>query len=156
MAKQIGSLGTVDQVTIGPRTFTDLTNLIPVYGFTEGTNTNSTFRKANTASSYAPSAVTYVIKAVQIMNMDGSQNTFISLGYCDNDLGQDSATAPTNPVYWFTNSTTVCNIGPTTTNTPSLVNQIPINFTVPAGKFPFYKGAGGAQVERVILFGYEV
>ncbi len=103
MAKPIGTLGTIDTLTVGGRVFTDLVNIIVLGGYIT-TNTNSCLRKSNGAAGYAvTSGKTLTISAVRAQSgvtLSATEGVSgFSLAQADVDVGLDSASALTNPVY---------------------------------------------------------
>lgn len=156
MAKPIGTVGNIPTLEVAGRVFTDLDNLIILYGSTTNTN-GASLRRANGTSGYTPSGSnSFKILALRQTATLGSTptNGYGSLGYSDNDVAVNTATAATNPVYVagalnnfpFSNPQTQAQV-------PS---EHPLDFTVPNGKFVFADGGGGVGSVSWQVFGYEV
>lgn len=103
-AGPVGTLGTIPQLTIAGRTFTDLTNLIVLYCYANTANDYSTCRKANGVAGYqVTSGKTYTISAAKFCNEEGVTATYNSFNimYGTNDVGFNSSSAPTGVVRQF-------------------------------------------------------
>jgi hypothetical protein len=150
MAKPIGTLGTIETLTVGGRVFTDLTNLIVL---TTGSGTlarNSVFYKSDSGAPAAyqvPGATSFFVDVLMssVAYVPASELFSVSLFYTDDNIGNENAGTGTNPVYWPANLTSVCITDRQTFYYP--------RWTIPTGKY--LNGAftyrGGYQV-----FGYEV
>lgn len=149
---QVGAVGITPSLTIGGRVFTDLTNLIILHGAVAAGQANCSLRKANGVAGYAVTAgKTLTIYACKGRS-NTAANTKIILLYSDNDMGVDTATAPTNPVYIMGST---ANYGLTYSGGASVDQEQAheINFQVPATKIP-----GVIMVSSVSYFrayGYE-
>ena len=98
MATPIGTLGNVDTITIAGTTYVDLVNLIFIGGLVTAGN-GASLRKGNGTAGYQVTAgKTLTLTSVQCTLTTAGTAT---LAYSDNDIGQNSATALTNPVYYF-------------------------------------------------------
>lgn len=146
MSIPVGNLGVIDTLTVGGRVYTDLDNLIQLAG-SIGSSSYAGFRLGTSSSGYAVTAG----KTLQISSMifaAVSAGATMAIGYCDNDLGANGSTPPTNPVY----------IGgfvlTSQFNNPVAGTPMDYNFSldVPAGKFVFMT----SQNVTVRIFGYEV
>jgi len=159
--QNVGTVGMVDSLTIGGRTFTDLTNLISLVGnVTSGAFT--TLRKLDATSGYTPSGSNkFKVHAIKmfLVNASAASNSSLNLGYGDTDSGVGGG-APTTPKY-VGNDATNAHIFPIpwvgTANGPiqdtfELAYGQP--FTIPNTKFPFV--TGNAVQAQVIIYGYEV
>ncbi len=106
MAKPIGTLGTVDSLTVAGRVFSDMANLISLYTYTES-NTKGTFRKSNGSAGYpVTTAKTLTLGAMRVIINAASSAVYpIQLAQSDNDLGLDSSSSLTNPLYYAGAST---------------------------------------------------
>jgi len=156
MAKAIGTLGTIDTLTVGGRTFTDLTNLIILYGLVSTAGRHTTLRLPNASSGYqVTSGKTFKIEAIFASTSSASAGPVMPF-YGDTDVGLDSASAPTNPVYiGGNNNPQAIALAGNTSGNLVLSNPIPgMNFSVPAGKYPCVYA--GATSSLVAVYGYEV
>ncbi len=153
MAKPIGTLGTIDTLTVGGQVFTDLTTIIGLVAFSN-TNTNGSFRVPFAAAArVVTSAKTFTVNAVKVWTNSTAQLTQFKLAYSDNDVGMDTATALTNGVYYMTTS-----VGATMGAQLGLAPNNPAEFgfmmaAVPAGK---YITAVFTNQGHAMLWGYEV
>lgn len=154
MARAIGTLGTIDSITVGGRVFTDLTNIITLIGVCTAGTGNSSLRLLNGTAGYpVTTAKTLKILAIAVQILGTGATDSFGLGYSDNDVGFGTATAPTNPVY----------VGGAAINqyTPagSLQSLYEFNygggFSIPAAKFVLIQNAGSSQIS-VTAYGYEV
>ncbi len=155
MAKPIGTLGTIDSLTIAGRTFTNLSGLIIVYGSILTTSHSATFRKANGASGYTPSgSLAFKGYALRLSpSTVASTGGSYSLAQSDNDVGLDSATSLTNPVY-IAGSANAFAIAP-----PQTLAALPIDFAIDIpvlnGKYLTLNDSGGVGRIDAIVYGYE-
>lgn len=145
----IGSLGAVPTLIVGGKSFTDLTNLITLYGAIGGSAASfCSFRKQDGTAGYSPSGVTFRCGGIKALaSVAGS----FAIGYCDNDLGLPSGTSPTNPVY-------IAGFGSTATPFTAQTAQYlgdSFDFTVPAGKFLFAYGGLSTLNCIIQVVGYE-
>lgn len=103
MARQIGTLGTIETVTVGGRVFTDMQNLIILTTGTIGGALNGTLRQIGSQSGagYTPSGANN-FRALAVRAVGYTAGTGIELAQSDNDVGIQAATALTNPVYFGT------------------------------------------------------
>lgn len=154
MARQIGTLGTIDQISVGGRVFTDVTTIIILNAYITTNGRFTTFRKNNTSAGYQVTAAkTLSINAVKV-NSDAAAGTSLgcTLGYGDTDVGLNSAAAPTTPIYQFgaVGSPVLSGLqGSNTTNTMESATL----FTIPATKFPV--GVADGTNIAVTVYGYE-
>jgi len=122
-----------DSISIGGRTILNPNSKIWLYG-KQGTNAGCTFRALGASSGYQVTAG----KTLRVLALIGISNSATGtigmlLAQSDNDIGLDSATALTNPVYisgsagnfWFQQDLT---------GDPSRI-EMPCNFTVAATKY---------------------
>lgn len=153
MARPIGTLGVIDTLTIGGRVLTDLTTLI-VLAASYTSNSKATFRQAfpsaGSAGYAVTSAKTYTVAGIKF---NANAATSLALLYADNDVGFDSATAFTNPVYQASGNTTATNIFTPSASSNSTQIEICPMFRVPAGKYLAI--SGGAVVASALSYGYE-
>lgn len=159
--QNVGTNGAVDSLTIGGRTFTDLTNLISLVGDVQS-GAYTTFRQLDGTSGYTPSGSNkFKVHAIKIflVNSGEAANSTINFGYGNNDVGVGGG-APTSPKYVGNDSTNghifpvpwqgTAN-GPVDNNFELAYGQ---PFTIPNGKFPF--ATGNAVQAQVLVYGYEV
>lgn len=109
MSKIIGTMGTVDSLTIGGRVFTDLTNLITLTCNTNAASVRSTFRKCGShvgAGYQVTAGKTLYIYALSLIPF-GAGGSEAQLAQTDNDVGLQSNTAFGNPIYFGTESSTI-------------------------------------------------
>ncbi len=152
MARPIGTLGTIETLTIGGRVFTDMTNLITLVAGLAAGSSHCSFRKPNGTAGYAVTGgKTLTLSAVQIQ-INAADLT--RLLYSDNDVSPAAATAWTNAVYQGGNNSQSSYIvtGVTPTGTIISVNT---NFQVLAGKYAGVEN-GGTAVHTFYAYGYEV
>lgn len=146
---------TVPTLTACGRVFTDLTNLIILYGSVVTAGHWTTLRKAGATSGYTPSGS----KAFKTVCVTGacdtnSANCGMRLVYGDTDVGLDGASAPTNPKYIAGDSTfevSFAPIGSTTSPQLTPINSY-IDFVLPNTKF---LAVGQTAAQRSIVYGYE-
>lgn len=154
MARQIGTLGTIDTITVGGRVFTDLTTLIYLEAYTATTARYTTYRKNNTSAGYqVTTGKTLSIYAIRVMTDSAAGSSAGSvLSYGDTDVGLNSAAAPTNVVYQFGDSTARIFLT-TTGQTSGVFYESPTLFTVPATKYAAQLAVGNDCL--ALAFGYE-
>lgn len=142
-------------IEVGGRIFTDLDNLVILHGYTAG-NLRCTLRKPNASAGYqVPVSKKFVVKAMRVWaNTTG--NGYGTLGYSDNDVGQNSATALTNGVFLGGDASIDASGSGKAAQAASGAyvqrGEGLTNFEVPAGK---YISMTGSQTQYII-FGYEV
>lgn len=149
MAKPIGTLGTVDTLTVAGRVYTDLTTIIGLTAICSGAVGTSSPRAHNATTGYAPSGANrFIITSVEaVVGAAGA----INIGYANNDCGFNSNTSPTAPVYWKSGDTN--NVG--SVMGPNQIVKFDVNnFEIPNGKFALFFG-DGVTVASVIIYGYE-
>lgn len=159
MATPIGTLGNIPNLVVGGRVFTDLTNLIVLAAYVTTASNRATFRKINTSAGYAVTAgktlTIYAAKATAASSLSTtSAVTTATFAYSDNDVGLDTATAFTNPVYEIgdVNFHTI-NAYPAAGNMN--INEVGgLNFQVLQNKFPGFVNAGAGQL-YIYVYGYE-
>lgn len=154
--KAIGTLGTIDLISIAGRQFTDLSSTTGVkvlaWGSSAGAS-NCTPRLPGTASGYqVPGGKTYQLWVVTVQtNAGGSRD--MKIAYCDNDVGWETSTGPTNAVYLGAQSTAVFSFP--SGSSPSN-QQFFYRFDVPTGKYLFINGATTGDSMSGFMIGYEV
>jgi hypothetical protein len=160
MAKGIGTLGTVRQLTIGGEdgnwTFPpeDIANLIVLRAYAAANN-HATFRKMGTSSGYAvTSAKTLTVYACVFDNIlaSGAAANGPFMCYADNDVGQNSGSALTNQVY-ATGEKFSSSIGSSNYSVGGKPVKVTFPFwTIPAGKYPTIEISGGSGNCIVTLY----
>lgn len=111
MATPIGTLGTIPSLTVGGQVFTDLTTLIVLYGSVATTTRYTTLRKPGATSGYqVTTGKTMTIRAAKINYITPTGSPTINFLYGDTDVGINSASAPTNPVYLGGDSSSSCGV----------------------------------------------
>lgn len=147
----VNTPGTIPSLTIGGRVFTDLSNLKILIGSPQGAaNSNSNFRRAGLGVYVVPAGKTFRILAYKVIIATAGTMYF---GFCDNDVGVASATAPTNATYPVNNSVQMLHSGIANTNT---IVEFPCDMTATQNKYLFCSGGGGTFNGTVFLFGYEI
>lgn len=153
--KQIGTLGTIDTITVGGRVFTNLSGLIQLYGFTiDATNRYTSVRKPSSSSGYAPSGVIFQVSAVRIVNFNTNTQNGLAIFYSNNDLGVSSTTVPSSPVYIGGDSTLSEIVATTTTQGSETIFLT--DFRVPSGKFLGFDNNAQNNDMHFQVYGYEV
>jgi hypothetical protein len=143
-------------VEIAGRVFTDLSSNLIILGGGNATDNNvTTARKSDATSGYAVTASKtleiWAGKANVVTTVAGGN---LILGYADNDVGQDSATAQTNPKYFGSDPNGYAG---KIFHTQSVGQQESnFYFRVPAGKYTNLQQNGGAAISAWRLYGYEV
>lgn len=163
MAKAIGTVGTISTLTIAGFVFTDITsNLIVLIGAGATVNQRSSLRKPGGGSGYSvTSGKTYTINAMRIMQAADLSAAVvgIKLSYGDNDCGQDTATAITNPVYYLGSSGAAANptgvAGANGTQGSEDPTQFAPFFGVPATKYTNVELLTSSSRAFFQTFGYE-
>ena len=154
MANPISNLGTIPTITVGSRVFTDLTNLIILYGYA-GTNTACTPRKWDGSSGYTPSGATkYVCHAVKCtsFSVTPARSQF---GSASSDVGMDSGSLPSSPVYVAGSSAVQELASGVSGSTGASPYETALYFEVPNTKYAFCNGTSGID-RSYLLYGYEV
>lgn len=156
MATPIGTLGTIPTLTVGGRVFTDLTTLIELTGFCGNTNTNASLRLYSGSSGYQVTVgKTLTLHAQQISWTTASGSAGFALGYADNDVGMDSGTAFTNPV-WRGGTSSNKGIYPTiTTGSSGSIYQTAFKVNCIAQKYVAFNGTSGVGGNYITTWGYE-
>ncbi len=155
--------GTGDTLKIGERVFSDLTNLVVLYGYSSTTANGSTLRKPGATAGYqVPVGKKFLIKAVRVFGQSAastSGSAMIRALYSDNDIGIDAAKAGlTNPKYPGNDAKLggIGNQGQIASPGLSRWEQ-DFDFEVPAQKYPGFGNENNtACVETVMIYGYEV
>ena len=146
MATPIGTLGTIPTLTVGGRVFTDLENLIELSGAGSSTSIYSTLRLSGASSGYqVPVGKILQIRAVQFT---ATTPAVLAAGYSDTDVGYATSTAPSVNVVPYVQSDYFYTGG----DTPQV--GIPLQFDVPAGKYPYCNTSSGDM--RARFYGYLV
>lgn len=161
MAKPIGTLGTIDTLTVAGCVFTDLANIIVLAGILTTTANIGTLRKSNgtaaAASGYqVTTGKTYLVRATKIFNTAAeAAGSGIEIAYGDNDCGMDGTTPITNPHYWGWNvHSGVSPLTSVATSGANISKEFPVFFPVPALKYCSITSASFSNC-GVSTFGYE-
>lgn len=156
MSIPIGTLGNIDVLQIGSsdygyQTFVDMDNLITI-GAGMGGNGFSTLRLPNGTAGYpVTTGKTLKLRAMSIREPNAS-NKIVQIGYGNTDVGFNSVSAPTTPVYCFGDSYASGGVSQLVVTTAN-IKSAPIRFDVLATKYPFAESTGGCAVSA---YGYEV
>ena len=147
--------GNVPSLVVGGRLFTDLDNLMVLFGFVS-TNDYCTLRKSGIASGYqAPVGKKFQCLAAKTITQDNNAaSQALTVGYADNDVGLNTATVPTNRIGPY-GVTPDQYHGVLTTGLDEVKTETSIFFEILAQKYPFIFTNGMARIEAQI-FGYEV
>lgn len=150
--------GVQPTITVGGRVFTDLARLkiLRCFASSDGSNNNCTFRDtAAPAGGYVvPASKTLRVQAYRMTTMIAGAGVFASLMYSNNDVGANSATAPTSPVYLMGGTITASSIVGSAL-AGGVVEGL-LNFTVPTTKFVTTLSQGSVSTSYTIdIFGYE-
>jgi len=147
--------GAKESITVGGRVFTDLPNLILLQGFANTAGNITTPRAGGATAGYVvPSAKTLKIQAVRLVS---STNTISRayLLYGDTDVGMDSGSLPTTPIYLAGGGISIHSLVAGAANAVGLsgpgYNEIACDWRIPTGKYPAVGISGGGVV---YLFGY--
>lgn len=156
MAKPIGTIGNVDSLTVGGVTFVDLTNLIVVgaaWQNSTGTKSSTLRKPGGTAGYQVTSGKTLTLRAWHMAwhDVTAAANDSVIFLYSDNDIGFDSATAFTNPVYMFGTSSRSTANHAVVANTQDGPLFFPVAATKYAGLSPNVTNVSGS----ILAFGYE-
>lgn len=147
------SIPNVPSLVVGGRVFTDLKNLKVIH-FQGGTNTNNTPRLPATASGYTPSgSKAFRILVVELWSVASA--IVADVGYADNDIGLDSATAFVNSKGIF--GTALGAHGSVFYNNAGLASPMYMtpNLLVPNTKYPAIWVSVTSAVYSGRLYGYE-
>jgi len=145
--KQIGTLGTIDTLTVGERVFTDLANLLILTGATAASANVYAGLTAGVQASTAyqvTTGKTLKIAAVRAFGFSGASN-FAGVLYGDTAMATETGNAigPTNPVFDALQGYFPPGVGGKV--------EYATNFSAPAGK---YIGCL-ADACYITAFGYE-
>ena len=144
----------IPYLSVGGRIFTDLANLIVLIGRTSTTNRYSTGRLFSASSGYQVTAAkTLKIMAGRVRTGTASNEIQLRLGYGDTDVGQDSSSAPTNPV-WNGGDTSIAQISVIGTVATEFAADCYMN--IPATKYPCIDDGSTGGGCSYTLYGYEV
>ena len=145
-----------DTVTCGGRVFTNMNSLIILHGFINTAGRHTSLRTANgTASRQTTTGKTMTIYAARLLRYSAGAQINAVLSYGDNDVGTDSAAAPTNVVYMMNTSSykpLTASAGTAFANVHD--GAIAVAFQVPSTKYPAF----GADTDNtnIVAYGYEV
>lgn len=151
MPRAIGTLGTIDTLTVAGRTFTDLGNLITLGG-TIPASPNvfiglSLTQTASPSNYQVTTGKTLTIGAIRGFSLSTSANPFGQVGYGDTSTSTSgAATPPTGAIYSWSG---YAHPGTATGE----IFETGLDFDVPAQKYPFAIAAAGNV--QLAVFGYE-
>lgn len=139
----------IPSLTIGGRVFTDLANLIVLFGYSNSAATSrSSLRRVNTSVGYTPSGTkAFQAVAVRIQTLVVATSG-LALGYADTDIGLGVNTAHVSPQY--------LNVLPPLNGAVGIDFQMPCEILVPNGKYFASDSQGTVWVGNIIVYGYEV
>lgn len=144
--------GSSQGLSVGPVTL-PIPSLL-FYGVSGVTGHFSGFAQMGSIVQYqVPAGRSLTIKAIKTYNRALTvADTRWDIGYADALGAMDSATAPTTPILCFGQAPGVSPLSPETAYGAGL--ELPMNFIVPALKYPFFvqNGAGG-NVMMVLMWG---
>lgn len=132
-------------LTVGGRTFTESeitafesgTTGVILYGTLTGSNKYATFRKQDSSSGFqVPAGKTLTIVAIRIWCETASVVFGTQVLYGDNDVGINTATQPTTPVYIGGGSSTNTAFIPAGQTPNNSFAETSLNFSVPQNKYP--------------------
>lgn len=153
MARAIGTLGSIPTATVGGRVYTDLDNLIYLVTGVSTGGRYATFRTHNGSAGYqVTTGKTLTISSV--VNLSDTSTAYYSLlCYGDNDVGLDSAAAPTTVVRLGGLAAGarahLTSVGSGNISIPAL----PLKFQVPATKYPAIYSSNADSI--MYAYGYE-
>lgn len=158
MAKPIGTLGTIDTLTVGGRVFTDLTNLLVLMGYTDS-NTKASLRAAIGSSGWAVTGgktlTIYAIRTRVNVALSATGNIFNTILLSTSvDLGMDGAGVLTGAAYMAGSSTLSAAIVSNGTSGANTYENGHLGFTVAAGLYTTVVQTTGQPVTTHV-FGYE-
>lgn len=156
MAKPIGTLGTIETLTVAGRVFTDLTNLIILHSKTGG-QVYCGFRKSTGSAAYqVTTGKTLTVNALRYMAGTFNAAAYLNfyLVYGDNAVGWDSVTGPTTPIYECDGSSTSRLARPVATLFAPYWEDTS-GFNVVAQKYLVQEQAAAGSVLKVSAFCYE-
>lgn len=159
MSNPISNLGTINTITIGGTQFADTTNVIQLYGFLGGaTNIYSGLIKVGSGTSTAyqvTTGKTLTIFAIKLASASSVAEN-INIGYADAALALNSSSAPTNPVYFGTETSTTTGFISGVGAGDHAVVSLEMKGKLAAQKFGFVKSAGTASsLITIYAWGYE-
>jgi len=141
---------------VGGRVFTDLVNIKVLWARVTSTN-YTTMRRSSGSAGYQVTAG----KTLRVSGVDLWQNVSTTtaaeaaiIGYADNDLGVNGASTPTNPIYPGNDGGELGKIG--LARTPVGRYGVPLEWDIPAAKYPFLRGTNAFIDCSGRFFGYEI
>jgi hypothetical protein len=141
-------------LNVGGFTFTDFTNTLQICTGTTAATHGGTFRLSTTvtATGYTPSGgKAFRIRMLSVQNQLAGTGYAGFLGYADNDVGFDSASAQTNPKY-FTGQSGAASIA---VASGIGTTYFPVNFLIPNTKYGFMYQTSSSSDVIVCAFGAE-
>lgn len=139
----------IPTITIGGRVFTDVTNLKHLQMIVSTTNGCSARTPGATSGYVVPANFQLRILAARIfVSTKGTNSLIVAFGYCDNDCGFPTATAPTNLVSGFGSRMFAGDDAAVDSQ-----KEFITNFVIPAGKYTYFSGDGTTAFAGT-FFGY--
>jgi len=142
---------TIESITVGPRVFTDLSNLIILATQHTGSNSYSVGRQPD-GTDYAPSGVAFRLLGSLWIGEEATANTGQIL-FGDTENGWDTA-IPTTPVYEYGAADGEYTYTIQGNGISGIPNGYSHDFLIPDGKFIHVKISGTPDVS-VRLYGIE-
>lgn len=144
----------IPSLQVGGRIFTDVKNLITLYGNVQGAgNGNSTMRLPGASAGYTPSVgKAFRILAIRFTVTTGGAGARIFPLYANNDVGLATGTAFTTgigPGGSANEAALSCTTG------QNAAIEMALDFLVPNGKFPGISNAAGSTAGYCQIYGYE-
>ena len=123
-------------------------------GFNNGTKYSVPREGVATAGYEVPAGKIFRVYAIKIIHSGNAAATNMAPGYGDNDVGLDDAGGPANPVEMADSSAIIR----ATLSNGGLegINEFPLFFDIPAGKFPFFYSSEATIVTSFVMVGEEL
>lgn len=154
MAKPIGNIGISDLIGVGDSQFVDITNLKVLSAFGTASLPNSTCRSLGVGAGYqVPGGKTFRIIGFGYFTDD---TLCPSLGYSNNDVGQQTASSFSSYVDAMNGGGTPLQLVYFQTTTTNTIRSIPLKLDVPTGKYVAVSVPGGTGSYTAFVYGYEV
>lgn len=152
MAKQIGTLGTIDTFSIGGRVITNVSGLITLNQQALTTNFGGFFLPNGTSGYQVTSGKTFAMLGFRIYVLAGTTTLGIAFGYGNTDIGNNAGSAPSGAVYLAGTDSNGAFGG--LANNGFLEGVT--NFNIPSGKYIFFENKGGSGLNMMVqIFGIE-
>ena len=150
----------IPTLSLAGRVFTDFQNFKVLRGYCSGTtNVRCTPRELSGSAGYqVPVGKKFKVKAARVLtqNSTAGNTSIFTLGYADNDVGQNASTAFTNQVY-PTNGVEAAACGSIGLNTTCTHEFLFFDWEIPAGKYIAMTALGTTVIAlNIEIFGEEV